>query len=79
MPTRLLLLADTHLPKRAKDLPAAVWQAVERACITGDFRPRPSSLCATCPYQRWCPSFGGDPDRAASEAPLVLAPALAAT
>ena len=28
---RLLLLADTHLPKRAKDLPAQVWAAVETA------------------------------------------------
>ena len=28
---RLLLLADTHLPKRAKDLPAQVWAEVERA------------------------------------------------
>ena len=26
----------------------AVWQAVERACVTGDFRPRPSALCASC-------------------------------
>jgi len=31
VPTRLLLLADTHLPKRAKDLPAEVWQAVGAA------------------------------------------------
>ena len=28
---RLLLLADTHLPRRAKDLPDAVWAQVERA------------------------------------------------
>jgi len=28
---RLLLLADTHVPKRAKDLPAQVWDEVERA------------------------------------------------
>jgi putative phosphoesterase len=28
---RLLLLADTHVPKRAKDLPAQVWAEVERA------------------------------------------------
>jgi putative phosphoesterase len=28
---RLLLLADTHLPKRAKDLPAKVWAEVEAA------------------------------------------------
>jgi uncharacterized protein len=29
--TRLLLLADTHLPKRAKDLPPEVWRAVDDA------------------------------------------------
>jgi putative phosphoesterase len=31
MTTRLLLLADTHLPRRARDLPAQVWQEVESA------------------------------------------------
>lgn len=31
MPTSVLLLADTHLPRRAKDLPVEVWQAVEHA------------------------------------------------
>ena len=57
----------------------AVWKAVERACLTGDFKPRPSALCASCAFQRWCPSFGGDPELAAAEAPLAFAPALAAT
>lgn len=28
---RLLLLADTHVPKRARDLPTAVWRAVDDA------------------------------------------------
>jgi uncharacterized protein len=28
---RLLLLADTHVPRRARDLPAQVWQEVDRA------------------------------------------------
>ena len=28
---RLLLIADTHVPKRARDLPARVWDEVERA------------------------------------------------
>ena len=28
---RLLLLADTHVPKRARDLPAKVWDEVERS------------------------------------------------
>ena len=31
--TRLLLLSDTHLPKRARDLPAEVWQAVDAADV----------------------------------------------
>ena len=31
MPTRLVLLADTHLPKRAKALPDAVWRAIDAA------------------------------------------------
>jgi putative phosphoesterase len=28
---RLVLISDTHLPKRARDLPAPVWAAVEEA------------------------------------------------
>ena len=28
---RLLLLADTHVPKRARDLPAQVWDEVDRS------------------------------------------------
>lgn len=30
---RLTVLADTHLPKRAKDLPAEVWASVEAADV----------------------------------------------
>ncbi|GAA1925954.1 metallophosphoesterase family protein [Nocardioides hwasunensis] len=33
MATSLLLLADTHLPQRAKDLPAEVWGAVAEADV----------------------------------------------
>ncbi len=51
----------------------AVWRAVEKACTTGDFRPRPSALCNGCSFKAWCPAFGGDPDRAAIEAPLAIA------
>lgn len=43
----------------------AVWQAVETACEREDFRPRPSSRCGWCAFQRWCPAFGGDPAAAA--------------
>jgi uncharacterized protein len=30
---RLLLISDTHVPKRAKDLPARVWDEVDRADV----------------------------------------------
>ena len=30
---RLVLMADTHLPKRARDLPAELWAAVEAADV----------------------------------------------
>lgn len=46
----------------------AVWSAVERACNTGDFRPRQSRLCDYCSFKQWCPAFGGEPSLAATEA-----------
>jgi uncharacterized protein len=30
---RLLVIADTHVPKRARDLPAVVWTAVDQADV----------------------------------------------
>lgn len=30
---RLTILADTHIPKRARDLPPQVWQAIDRADV----------------------------------------------
>jgi putative phosphoesterase len=33
MPTRLLIIADTHVPKRARDLPDQVWAAVDSADV----------------------------------------------
>jgi putative RecB family exonuclease len=53
---------------------SAVWKAVATACERDDFRPRPSTLCNYCAYQRWCPEYGGDPAKAAVEAPAMLAP-----
>ena len=32
-PVRLLLIADTHIPKRARDLPAQVWDEVAKADV----------------------------------------------
>ncbi len=39
----------------------ALWRAIERARSTGDWRPRPSRLCAWCAHQAICPAFGGIP------------------
>ena len=54
------------LPQRTE----AVWRAIAKACELGEFKPRPSRLCTFCAFQSWCPAFGGDPDRAALEAPV---------
>ncbi len=56
----------------------AVYEAVERACGAGDFRPRPSALCNFCAFRDWCPEFGGDPALAVIEAPLRYRPRVAA-
>jgi putative RecB family exonuclease len=39
----------------------ALWQAIERARQTGDWRPRPSRLCDWCRHKDLCPEFGGTP------------------
>jgi putative RecB family exonuclease len=36
----------------------AVWGAIERACATGDFRPKTGPLCRFCHFQSECPAFG---------------------
>jgi putative RecB family exonuclease len=56
----------------------AVWTAVERACVSGDFRPRSSNLCGFCSFKQWCPAFGGDPSLAAVEATAAYEALLAA-
>ena len=40
----------------------AIWTAVERACATEDFRPRPNRLCDFCSFKPLCPAFGGSVD-----------------
>jgi putative RecB family exonuclease len=39
----------------------ALWQAIERARATGDWRHRPSRLCDWCNHKAFCPEFGGTP------------------
>ena len=43
----------------------AIWEAIELACQTEDFQPRPGRLCELCSFRAYCPAVGGDPDLAA--------------
>jgi putative RecB family exonuclease len=42
----------------------AIWNAIERACATGDFRPSPGRLCDYCAFVPYCPAHGGNPENA---------------
>ncbi len=42
----------------------AVWEAVRTVCLRDDFRPNPGKHCDWCSFRDYCPTFGGDPDRA---------------
>jgi putative RecB family exonuclease len=50
--------ADLRATERKLD---ALWQAISRAMSTGEWRERPSKLCAWCDHQALCPAFGGTP------------------
>ena len=50
----------------------ALWLAIERARNTGDWRPRPSRLCAWCAHQAICPAFGGTPPPLPQAAPEAV-------
>src|SRR5207245_6986615 len=39
----------------------AIWKAIAKASLTGDFRPNPSRLCGWCSHQQFCPAKGGTP------------------
>jgi putative RecB family exonuclease len=39
----------------------ALWQAIELATSTQDFRAKPSRLCGWCAHQALCPAYGGTP------------------
>ncbi|UKY49156.1 RecB family exonuclease [Streptomyces inhibens] len=39
----------------------ALWEAIQLATRTGDWRPRPTKLCGWCDHQAHCPEFGGTP------------------
>ena len=39
----------------------ALWEAIQLATASGDWRPRPTKLCGWCDHQAHCPEFGGTP------------------
>ncbi len=67
---RLLYLADGQVLDYTPDLDEllrfektliAIWQAIQSAGATGDFRPHPSRMCDWCAHHSRCPVFGGTP------------------
>jgi putative RecB family exonuclease len=54
----------------------ALWQAIERARVAGDWRPRPSRLCSWCAHQAVCPAYGGTPPPLPADS-LLAGPLLA--
>ena len=73
-PVRLVLLADTHLPRRAKDLPAPVWAAVEAADLVvhaGDWTDE-AALDALVARSRDLVGVAGNNDGPALHARLPL-------
>ena len=50
--------ADLRAMERKVD---ALWQAIQRALDSGDWRPNRSALCGWCAHQSLCPAWGGTP------------------
>src|SRR3984885_2891802 len=57
----------------------ALWQAIERARATGDWRPRPRRLCDWGAHQPLCPVFGGPPPPPPALVPAPSPPAAGET
>jgi putative RecB family exonuclease len=51
----------------------ALWQAIERARQSRDWRPRPGRLCDWCAHKALCPAFGGTPPELPAEVDLPSA------
>lgn len=59
-PVAISLAPSEQAIRGLRNRTLAIWSAVERACQTGDFRPKVSRLCDFCSYKAYCPAFGGD-------------------
>lgn len=49
-------IADAQLDAMERQL-QALWQAINRAISSGNFPPRPGTLCDYCQYRDICPAF----------------------
>ena len=58
-PVELIARPSGQTIRGQRQRTVAVWRAIERACATEDFRPRPSALCRFCNFQPLCPAQGG--------------------
>ncbi len=83
---QLMYLGDGQVVRYTPDEPdlraterkvLALWQAIERATDSGDWRPRPGRLCEWCAHKALCPEFGGTPPPLPRDgaAPAEAAPA----
>lgn len=79
-PVAISLVPSEQSIRGLKTRAQAVWSAVELACETEDFRPKPGRLCDFCGYKAYCPAFGGDlaavpvrPPATIEEPPLITA------
>ncbi|HEV3265719.1 MAG TPA: PD-(D/E)XK nuclease family protein [Acidimicrobiales bacterium] len=71
-PTAIIARPSEQAISGQRQKALAVWTAVERACVSEDFRPQTSPLCKFCRFQEFCPAFGGNPaDAAPAMAALV--------
>jgi putative RecB family exonuclease len=52
----------------------ALWQAIERARVNRDWRPRRGRICDWCAHQAICPAWGGTPPPVPEELPPGLPP-----
>jgi putative RecB family exonuclease len=56
-PVVLSAVATPQTIRGQKARTSAVWDAIERACATEDFRPKTGPLCNYCHFKPSCPAF----------------------
>jgi putative RecB family exonuclease len=57
-PVAISAVATPQTVRGQQQRTAAVWGAIERACISEDFRPKTGPLCNFCHFKPSCPAFG---------------------